>query len=131
MVTETCSVLSTSYASWGWCQKVQVTLSGPGPSRPEKGPAQPPSYRSNRPQSLLDFAAFGDRDHQEEDWFVFGIAIFRCWRYWVDMDEVSHTTADSDVADPPVPPRERLIESARVLFCRYGINSVGSFYAIV
>ena len=41
------------------------------------------------------------------------------------MDDVSQIAADSDVADPPVPPRERLIESARVLFCRYGINSVG------
>ena len=59
------------------------------------------------------------------DCSVSRIAIFRCWRYWVDMDEVSQITADSDVADPPVPPRERLIESARVLFCRYGINSVG------
>jgi AcrR family transcriptional regulator len=28
-------------------------------------------------------------------------------------------------ADLRLPPRERLIESARTLFCRYGINSVG------
>ena len=27
--------------------------------------------------------------------------------------------------DPPTPPRERLLESARALFCRFGINSVG------
>ncbi len=32
--------------------------------------------------------------------------------------------AAAEVAAPP-PPRERLIESARMLFCRYGINSVG------
>lgn len=32
--------------------------------------------------------------------------------------------AAAEVTAPP-PPRERLIESARMLFCRYGINSVG------
>ena len=32
---------------------------------------------------------------------------------------------DSPERDLKVPPRERLIESARTLFCRYGINSVG------
>jgi AcrR family transcriptional regulator len=41
------------------------------------------------------------------------------------MDDVSQIAIDSDEVDLPVPPRERLIESARKLFCRYGINSVG------
>lgn len=30
-----------------------------------------------------------------------------------------------EVSDARISPRERLLESARVLFCRYGINSVG------
>jgi AcrR family transcriptional regulator len=41
------------------------------------------------------------------------------------MDDVSQIAIDSNEADLAVPPRERLIESARTLFCRYGINSVG------
>ncbi|MBI5130856.1 MAG: TetR/AcrR family transcriptional regulator [Rhodopseudomonas palustris] len=34
-------------------------------------------------------------------------------------------TIDSPAPDVRISPRDRLIESARVLFCRYGINSVG------
>jgi AcrR family transcriptional regulator len=38
---------------------------------------------------------------------------------------VEHAAINSNEDDPRGPPRERLIESARVLFCRFGINSVG------
>jgi len=41
------------------------------------------------------------------------------------MDDVSQIAVDAPEVDLSVPPRERLIESARALFCRYGINSVG------
>ena len=41
------------------------------------------------------------------------------------MDDVTHIAVESAEGDLPVSPRERLIESARNLFCRYGINSVG------
>lgn len=41
------------------------------------------------------------------------------------MDDVSQIAVESAKGADPVPPRERLIESARSLFCRYGINSVG------
>jgi AcrR family transcriptional regulator len=40
------------------------------------------------------------------------------------MDVAAPIASDSGAVGVP-PPRERLIESARTLFCRYGINSVG------
>jgi AcrR family transcriptional regulator len=53
-------------------------------------------------------------------------------RFWgagsigFDMDIAASVVTASTEADAPAPPpRERLIESARALFCRYGINSVG------
>ncbi len=41
------------------------------------------------------------------------------------MDNASQIAVDTAEGDVLAPPRERLIESARNLFCRYGINSVG------
>jgi len=42
------------------------------------------------------------------------------------MDGAAQFAIDSAPLEVPAPPpRERLIESARSLFCRYGINSVG------
>jgi AcrR family transcriptional regulator len=41
------------------------------------------------------------------------------------MDGADHFAADAADNDTQAPPRERLIESARALFCRFGINSVG------
>jgi AcrR family transcriptional regulator len=42
------------------------------------------------------------------------------------MDAATPIAVEPAEADAPAPPpRERLIESARTLFCRYGINSVG------
>ncbi len=41
------------------------------------------------------------------------------------MDAALPIAIDSAQAEAAAPPRERLIESARVLFCRFGINSVG------
>jgi len=41
------------------------------------------------------------------------------------MTDAAQLEIDSPPRDLKVSPRDRLIESARVLFCRYGINSVG------
>jgi AcrR family transcriptional regulator len=41
------------------------------------------------------------------------------------MDSTVHSDIHSVGEEAPAPPRERLIESARALFCRFGINSVG------
>jgi AcrR family transcriptional regulator len=41
------------------------------------------------------------------------------------MTSVAQIEDDSAEFDGQVPPRERLIETARSLICRYGINSVG------
>jgi len=41
------------------------------------------------------------------------------------MDGADQLAMDSAEDEARAPPRERLIESARVLFCRFGINSVG------
>lgn len=41
------------------------------------------------------------------------------------MDAAAPIAIETGESANPPPPRERLIESARTLFCRYGINSVG------
>ena len=41
------------------------------------------------------------------------------------MSNTEQLAVDSTAAEEQMPPRERLIESAKNLFCRYGINSVG------
>lgn len=45
------------------------------------------------------------------------------------MDIAEHLPSPSEAATstdaPPASPRDRLLESAKALFCRYGINSVG------
>lgn len=41
------------------------------------------------------------------------------------MDGADQLTVEPEAAEGGTPPRERLIASARTLFCRYGINSVG------
>jgi AcrR family transcriptional regulator len=41
------------------------------------------------------------------------------------MNGANQLAIDAPDDDEQAPPRERLIESARVLFCRFGINSVG------
>jgi AcrR family transcriptional regulator len=61
----------------------------------------------------------------ETDHSVSWIAIFGRGRYFVDMSSVAPIESDSAELDARAPPRERLIETARILFCRYGINSVG------
>jgi AcrR family transcriptional regulator len=53
------------------------------------------------------------------------IAIHLGGRYWGDMEAAAQIDTSPAEALAPLPPRERLIESARTLFCRYGINSVG------
>jgi AcrR family transcriptional regulator len=41
------------------------------------------------------------------------------------ISNAEQLAVDSTAAEEQMPPRERLIESAKNLFCRYGINSVG------
>ena len=41
------------------------------------------------------------------------------------MNAAGQIAIDSGVDEPQPSPRERLIENAKALFCRYGINSVG------
>ncbi|MDF3810824.1 MULTISPECIES: TetR/AcrR family transcriptional regulator [Rhodopseudomonas] len=41
------------------------------------------------------------------------------------MTDAAQLEIDSPPPDVKLSPRERLIESGRILFCRYGINSVG------
>jgi AcrR family transcriptional regulator len=41
------------------------------------------------------------------------------------MNAAGQIAIDSDADEPQPSPRDRLIDSAKALFCRYGINSVG------
>jgi len=68
----------------------------------------------------------GQRPASTTDHSVSSIAVSQGGRYWVHMDAAAPIAVEpAEAGAPTPPPRERLIESARVLFCRYGINSVG------
>jgi AcrR family transcriptional regulator len=61
-----------------------------------------------------------DTDHS-----VSRIELFHDWRYGVIMSEAEQLPVDLAAEETQLPPRDRLIDSAKKLFCRYGINSVG------
>lgn len=74
------------------------------------------------PLSVANKCRTADRD---TDLSVSRIEVFRDWRYGVIMANAEQLAVDSTAEEELTPPRERLIESAKNLFCRYGINSVG------
>ena len=62
---------------------------------------------------------------RETDHSVSRIELFHDWRYGVIMSDAEQLPVDLAAEETQLPPRDRLIDSAKKLFCRYGINSVG------